>query len=102
VGSEPDLWVPLISFSARASLENRYGAFTLHLARLKPGVSREEAQSAMTLLFQQLVQEERVQAPPLDPKRVIAIRDLLVQLEPGATGNSFGRLRGTFTRPLWI
>jgi predicted permease len=102
VGSEPDLWVPLITFSGRESLENRHGAFTTHLARLKPGVSREQAQTSLTLLFQQMVQAERVQEPPPDPKRAAAIQSYTIQLEPGATGISFGPLRRTFTQPLWI
>ncbi len=102
VGGEPDLWLPLISFTPRESLENRDGVFTAHLARLKPGVSREQAQTAMTLLFQRLVQAERAQAPPPDPNRAPAIRDYIIQLEPGGTGISFGRLRRTLTQPLWI
>ncbi|MGH9840629.1 MAG: ABC transporter permease, partial [Blastocatellia bacterium] len=56
VGGEPDLWVPLVSFSPAELLENRRGQFTAEMGRLKPGVSREQAQTAMTLLFQQLVQ----------------------------------------------
>ena len=59
VGSEPDLWVPLVSFYSSELLENRGGQFTAEMGRLKPGVSREQAQTAMTLLFRQLVQAER-------------------------------------------
>ena len=102
VGGEPDLWVPLISFSSGELLENRRGMITAHIGRLKPGVNREQAQTAMTLLFQQLVQAERAQGPPSEPGRTPAIQDYFIQLEPGATGLSYGPLRRTFTQPLWI
>src|SRR6266545_1726964 len=102
VGSEPDLWVPLISFSLAELLENRGGQFTAEIGRLKPGISREQAQTALTLLFQQLVQAERTQVPPENPNRAPAIQSYFIQLEPGATGLSFGRFRHTFTQPLWI
>jgi ABC-type antimicrobial peptide transport system permease subunit len=65
----------------------------------------EQAQAVMTLLFQQFLQAERTQAPPSKPNRAQAIRDYYVQLEPAATGLSFGfpqSLRQTFARPLWI
>jgi putative ABC transport system permease protein len=102
VGSEPDLWAPLISFSPAGWQEARRGQFTREIGRLKPGVSREQAQTAMTLLFQQLVQAERTQVPPENPNRAPAIQDYFIQLEPGATGLSSGLLRQTFTQPLWI
>jgi len=102
VGSEPDLWTPLISFTPTALLENRRMQFTHEMGRLKPGVTREQAQTAMTLLFQQLVQAERAQVPPENPNRAPAIQDYVIRLEPGATGLSSGLLRQTFTQPLWI
>ena len=102
VGSEPDVWIPLISSSPRELLENRHGAFTAHMARLKPGVSREQAETAMTLLYRRLVQTERAQDPPSDTNRVPPINGYTIRLESGATGLSFGNLRRTFTRPLWI
>ncbi len=103
VGSEPDLWIPIIPFTTPRMLEIRTGAFTSgHLARLKPGVSREQAQTAMTQLFQQLVQAEQTQAPPGNPNNVPSIKDLTLQLESGATGFRYHHLHRTYTRPLWI
>ncbi|HEU4389401.1 MAG TPA: ABC transporter permease, partial [Blastocatellia bacterium] len=96
VGSSPDLWVPIISFTSRDNLENRRGAFTAHMGRLKPGVSLQQAQTAMSLLYQQLRQAEYAQTAGDDAGRPISI-----QLEPGGTGISYG-LRRTFERPLWI
>ncbi|MCI0392625.1 MAG: ABC transporter permease [Acidobacteria bacterium] len=100
VGREPDLWVPLVSFSPANLFENRFGAITSHLARLKSGVTLPQAQAAMTIIYQQLVQDERAQNPRLNPIRTI--QDSYIQLEPGATGLGLGRLRQTFTQPLWI
>jgi hypothetical protein len=61
VGSEPDLWTPLISFSSPDILENRRAQFTHEIGRLKPGVSGEQAQTAMTLLFFIFVEDVRDQ-----------------------------------------
>jgi predicted permease len=106
IGSEPDFWAPLVSFSSRDLLEKGHRfPNCAYLGRLKPGVSRRQAQAAMTLLFQQLLQAERPQAPSSNPNRAPAIRDYYVQLESAATGLSFGfpqGLRQTFARPLWI
>jgi predicted permease len=102
VGSEPDLWVPLVSFYSSELLENRGGQFTAEMGRLKPGVSREQAQTAMTLLFRQLVQAERASGLSRNSGRVAPVENYFIQLEPGATGLSTGLLRRTFTQPLWI
>ena len=103
VGSEPDLWAPLVAFTSAGLLDHRRGQFTYEpIARLKSGVRLEQAQAAMTQLFQQLVQAERAHLPPENPNRAPAIRDYAIQLEPGATGLGFYNLRQTFTQPLWI
>jgi predicted permease len=105
VGSEPDLWVPLISFSPADVFESRNRVFTHEMGRLRPGVSLSQAQAAMTLLYQQLVQAERAQAPQRNPDRPMALQDFRIQLDPGATGISFGfpqGLRQTFRQPLRI
>jgi predicted permease len=105
VGSEPDLWVPLIPFSPADVFESRNRVFTHEMGRLRPGVGLSQAQAAMTLLYQQLVQAERAQAPGRNPDRGRAIEDFRIQLDPGATGLSFGfpqGLRQTFTQPLKI
>jgi predicted permease len=102
VGYAPDIWVPLISFTSRDVLEHRDAVTTEEVGRLKPGVSREQAQTAMTLLLQQLIQADRIQTPPSNLNSELAIQDFIIQLEPGATGLGFGHLRQTFTEPLWI
>src|SRR5262245_38391736 len=102
VGSEPDLWVPLVSFSSRNLFEDRRWRSIAGIARLKPGLSREQAQTALTLLYQQLLQLEFSEAPRSNPNRNPAVQDFIIQLVPGATGFSFGRLRQTFTEPLLV
>jgi len=102
VGSEPDLWVPLVSFSPGRLLGERRSGFIAGIGRLKPGVSREQAQTAITLLYQQLLQAERSQNPSRNARSGPSLQDFIIRLEPGATGFSFGRLRQTFTKPLWI
>ena len=97
VGSNPDLWVPVVSFSSRGNLENRRGSFTAHMGRLKPGVNLEEAQASMTLLYQQLREAEQPLTAGDD-----AGRPSTIHLESGGTGLSYAFLRRTFARPLWI
>jgi predicted permease len=103
VGSASDLWAPLVSFSPANLFENRGRVFTHEMGRLKPGVSLSQAQAAMTLIYRQLVLDER--APQRNTDRAAAVQNFHIRLEPGATGISFGFPRGlrqTFAEPLWI
>src|SRR5262249_47370619 len=105
VRSASDLWGPLISFSAATLFGNRGRVFKREMGRVQPGVSLPQAQAAMTLIYRQLVQDERARAPQRNPDRAPAIQGFQIRLEPGATGVSFGFPRGlrqTFTEPLWI
>src|SRR5262249_61558449 len=80
-------------FSSADNLENRQGTFTAYMARLKPAVAREQAQAAMTALYQQLLAAEgRVRE---------RIEDNTIALDPGDTGMEYG-LRRTFAKPLRI
>src|SRR5262245_24628465 len=100
VGRETDLWVPFVSFSPANSSAGRAMAIITQLARLKPGVSRLQAQAAMTLIYQQLTQAQMERFPP--NLRTLKIQDFSIQLEPAGTGLSSAGLRETFTQPLWI
>src|SRR5215510_4542000 len=103
VGSEPDLWAPIITFSPRSLQESRGFRSIYGIGRLKPGMSREQAEAAMTLLYRQLLQPELTQTPSRTANRgSSSIEDFVIRLEPGATGFSFGRLRQTFAKPLRI
>ena len=102
LGTSPDIWVPLIRFSAADDLENRRGSFTAHMARLKPGVSREQAQTAMTVLFQQLQATPPYQQALGLEHTSKAVHDYSIALQPGATGLDYNRFRRTFSKPLYI
>jgi predicted permease len=54
IGSSLEVWVPLTKFRSARELAGRRGTFFKLFGRLKPGVTVAQAQTAMTLLFQQL------------------------------------------------
>ena len=69
VGSAPDAWVPLVPFSPANELEGREGTFGSRIARLKPGVTRKQAEVSMTALFQQLLAAEGIVKDGIDTRR---------------------------------
>ncbi len=97
-GSNTDIWVPLISFSSAEELENRRGVFTSYMGRLKPGADQSQAQAVLTILFQQLLEAERIQSPQNTARKA---SDFSIALTSGAAGFDYG-VRRTFTKPLWI
>ncbi len=102
IGGAPDLWIPLVSYSTAANLENRRGQFTAYMARLKPNISRDQAEAQLTVLFQQLLRAERPTLTPVPGARPPKpVEDYTIQVQPGATGIDLF-LRRTFSLPLWI
>ena len=99
LGFAVDVWVPVISFSPRNYLEGRGGQFTQSLARLKPGISIAEAQSAMAPLFRELRVAEWNTYPAT--RRHTTVEASALTVTPAATGLDSG-VRWTFSRPLWI
>jgi predicted permease len=99
IDSSLEVWVPLTTFRSAQGLRNRRGTFFRLFGRLKPGVTIPQAQTPMTLLFQQLRAEELrtggVAASP--PPRVEGYR---IALQPG--GKGFGFFRERLTRTLTI
>jgi predicted permease len=85
VGSSTDIWVPLVP-SASTGLAL--------IARLKPGVSIEQARAEMTVLYRFTI-EERANASK-DP----LVRQLKIEIEPAGAGLS--SLRDHFARPLLV
>jgi predicted permease len=85
-------WTPLIPLFTADDLENRRGTFTSEVARLKPGVTLRQAETAMTALFQELLRAEAVVDKPQDGRLVLV---------PAAGGVDVG-LRRTYTKPLRI
>ncbi len=92
LGRAPAGWTPLIPLFTSDDLENRRGTFTTEVARLKPDVTIEQAQSSMTALFQQLLKAEGV-VDKFDEGRIVLV--------PAGTGVDAG-LRRTYSKPLWI
>ena len=94
VGSKPDIWIPLAAESL-IHRPSRIGGFGLRLiGRLKPGVSLEQAQAEMAVLYRFTV-EERTKASK-DP----VLRQLKIKLAPAGAGLST-ELRDQFAQPLW-
>ena len=56
------------------------------------------AEKKLTLLYQQLIQDERVQSP--SPNQTASISDFSLKLEEGATGVGYGPLRRTYAQPV--
>jgi predicted permease len=69
-GSVPDAWVPLVPFTPANELEGREGTFGSRIARLKPGVTREQAQGSMTALFQRLLADEGIVKDGIDRRGI--------------------------------
>jgi putative ABC transport system permease protein len=85
VGARTDIWLPLVpSTSTRVAL----------MARLKPGVSIEQARAEMTVLYQFTIEERaRTSKDPL-------IRQLKIEIESAVAGLSL--LRDHFAKPLLV
>jgi predicted permease len=104
VGASPDVFLP-IAMKAVATptwneLENRRFLWLNVLARLRPGVSREQAAAGMQVLYRQINEDEIAQMPDAPPR--FRERFLAKKLEvlPGFRGLS--SLRREFTRPLLV
>jgi len=93
VGASPVGWVPLAPFSSADDLENRQGMFTSYIARLRSGVSRDQAQAGVTLLFRQLLTAEGRARETVNEHAIV--------LNPAATGLGYFA-RATYETPLKI
>jgi predicted permease len=95
VGSAPDLWVPIglqPQLMSSNRLEARWVGWLQVLGRLKPRVREEEAQVAMSTLYQQIMDEAR--QPGTKPLHY------QIKLEPGSRG--LQKMRERFSHPLWV
>jgi len=102
VGQSPDLWIPLAMQRAispdRTGLDRNMYQFLHMFGRLKPGVSREEAQANTNVVFRQILRSYSGTAP--SEQRLKNIQAAFIKLTPAASGRS--RLRIIFTKPLEI
>jgi len=102
VGDSPDLWVPL-SMEKQVSpgwngLDNKWFQSLYILARLKPGVSAEQAEAHANLLARQIWHEHL--GPVLSKQQQEQLQHAHIELTPAARGLS--RLRFGFSLPLQI
>ena len=106
VGEAPDLWIPLdmqpLIMPGRMWLEDDPGRIAekvmwLHvIGRLKPGVSRKQAQANVDVVFKQVVAEEFSKLSQSQPG---ILKQNLVLHDAGAGVSS---LRGNFADPLYV
>jgi predicted permease len=102
VGQSPDLWIPL-SMEKQVSpgwngLDNKWFQSLYILGRLKPGVTREQAEANVNLLARQIWHEYA--GPVLSKEQEQTLERAHIRLTPAARGLS--RLRFEFSLPLQI
>ncbi|MGH9767651.1 MAG: ABC transporter permease, partial [Blastocatellia bacterium] len=100
VGESPDLWIPLameeqVPPGWKGRNNNLFQSLYL-VARLKPGVSIEQAGVETNLLFKQALQEYAGSQP--SPERLQQIQQASIELTPAGRGLS--QLRFQFSAPL--
>jgi len=102
VGESPDVWIPL---SMQKEVPPGWDGYrdsmfeSLHLmARLKPGVSMQQANANANVLFRQILRS--LPGVPLTQKNLDELDRTNVELTSMATG--FSRLRWEFSEPLKI
>jgi predicted permease len=94
-GEEPDAFVPLTMFpvttpSAVRVWNTSHMFWLVTLARLKPGISIQQAQAGMQVLWPQVVEAVNDAAIKAGDK-ARKFREDQIRLEPGASATSFGR-----------
>jgi predicted permease len=104
VGRPTDVWVPIAMLAQVANelkpLPERGGGLGFRVvARLKPGISIEQAQAGAQVLYQQILQEERLNANSSRAAKQ-RVANARFYLEPAATG--FSPQRESFSQPLVI
>lgn len=100
VGAAPEVWVPMMMqpqvSEQKGRLQQRNNFWVKLLARLKPGVSQQQAQAATEALCQQINSEAPGQSPGL--------RSFLLQqhIQLRSASQGLSSLRSQFKRPLLI
>jgi predicted permease len=107
VGASPDLWIPMMMqdsiYPGRDLLSPAKDLTNMHIwlqviARLKPGVTPEQAKASVNVVFKNLL-ESKVGASISADERLHAL-DQRINLQPAARGSSV--LREHFGQPLKI
>ncbi len=104
VGSVTDVFVPVMMKAELTptwnDLDNRRSMWLNVAARLKPGVTREQAQTELNVLFHRVLLDEVNQIPNLDAFRRARLLKKTVLVLPGYNGFSY--LREQFSTPLLL
>ena len=92
IGTRPQSFVPI---SMRETivprwkgLDNRQTYWVYLFARLKPGVSREQAQAALNAQYRPIITEVEAPLQKMSESRMAEFRARQMQLEPGYRGQS--------------
>jgi predicted permease len=102
VGESPDIWAPLSMEEQLPpyfkGLNDRFFSPLYLIARLKDGVSIQQAGAETNLLARQILHEYA--GPQLSPERLQQIQQMSIELTPAGRGLS--RLRRKFSLPLQV
>ncbi len=102
VGVSTDVWIPMMMQAqvnpGTSYLDKTSTSWLLLLGRLKPGVSVTQARASLNVLVQNLFKE--AEGASISEGRLREIREMKLQVEPGARG--FSALRKRFSQPLLI
>ena len=104
VGESPDVLVPVMMKAQMTptwdDLQNRRSRWLTVMARLKPGVSAEQAESAMNVIYRQINEQElkEIQNPSQSFRERFVSKHLF--LRPGQKGRS--DLRQQFSTPILV
>jgi predicted permease len=104
VGASPDLYLP-IAMKAQVTptwneLENRRFAWLNVMARLRPGVSRQQAAAGLQVLYRQINEQELLEMPHASARFRERFLEKRLEVLPGFRGLS--SLRQQFTLPLLV
>ncbi|MGA7413037.1 MAG: ABC transporter permease [Bryobacteraceae bacterium] len=102
VGERPVFWAPLTMeehfLPGRHWLTRRTAQWVRVIARLRPGVTLQQAEAASRVLYRQLVLKD--EGPGLTEARRRDIEQQKISLVEG--GKGFSNLREDFAKPLWV
>jgi hypothetical protein len=102
-GRAPEIMIPLTTVPLLKPEESdaltTWGSSWLHLmGRLKPGISREQADAAIQVIWPHVMEATTPERIPVDRRAIYLARR--TGLEPGRTG--FSAVRRQFSTPLYI
>jgi predicted permease len=100
-GVLPDIWLPIRMqprLEPRSLLEVRTATWFRTMGRLKPGTDEQQATTALTFLYRQLLADEIASGKGSLIHQAHKLEEVRVELEPGSKG--FAALRMRFSQPL--